>query len=301
MAGGRAGGLPFVAAPVGDLDVARRAAAQVADERALPAPVLVRAGMNAIFRSGDVVLRVGRTTVDPALGIELAIRLRSAGVPVPRPASHTATTVDGLSITAWEHIEAIPTPIDWVAVGRIVRSVHELLPGDLPAGYPLPAPSGLPWWDFDRMLTDAADRIDREALAGLTAAVERHRGWAEMADLVVCHGDVHPGNVVTTAAGPVLLDWDLMCTAAPGWDHAMLLTLEERWGGAPGTYAAFAAGYGRSLSGDPETTAFAELRNVAATLLRAQAGRTDPAAAEEADRRLRYWRGEPGAPVWHAQ
>ena len=298
---GHAGALPFVASPIGDLDAARRAAARTADELALPPPVLLRAGMNATFRSGDVVLRVGRTTADPTLGIELANRLLEAGVPSPRPATHVATTVDGLSVTVWERIEALATPIDWVAVGRIVRTVHELAPEDLPAGYPLPSPSGLPWWDFDRMLTDVADRIDSEALVGLTAAVERHRGWAEMPSVVVCHGDVHPGNVLTTPAGPVLLDWDLMCTAAPGWDHAMLLTLEERWGGAIGTYAAFSAGYGRSLAGDPETMAFAELRNVAATLLRVQAGRTDPAAAEEAERRLRYWRGEPGAPVWRAQ
>src|SRR5690606_17847167 len=109
-----------------------------------------------------------------------------AGVPAPRPASPTATTVVDLSVTAWEHIEALPTPIDWVAVGRIVRSVHELRPEDLPAGYPLPSPSGLPWWDFDRTLADVAGRIDRKALAGLTAAVERHRGWAEMVDVVVC-------------------------------------------------------------------------------------------------------------------
>ncbi|MFP5488829.1 MAG: hypothetical protein ACLGHQ_11050, partial [Acidimicrobiia bacterium] len=60
------------------------------------------------------------------------------------------------------------------------------------------------------------------------------------------------------------------------------------------------AGYGRSLVDDDLTRALAELRNVAATLLRVRAGRTDPAAAAEAERRLAYWRGDSDAP-WHAQ
>ncbi len=104
-----------------------------------------------------------------------------------------------------------------------------------------------------------------------------------------------------TDDGPVVLDWDLMCTAPRGWDHAMLLTLAERWGGDPEVYPAFAAGYGESLADDVTTRRFAELRNVAATLMRVRAGRTDPLARHEADRRLRYWRGEIDAPLWTAQ
>ena len=107
---------------------------------------------------------------------------------------------------------------------------------------------------------------------------------------MVCHGDVHPGNVMMTAGGPVLIDWDLMCVAPPGWDHAMLLTLADRWGGSASAYPAFAAGYGQSMADDATTQRFAELRNVAATLIRVHAGRTDPAARAEAERRLRYWR-----------
>jgi hypothetical protein len=92
-----------------------------------------------------------------------------------------------------------------------------------------------------------------------------------------------------------------MCAAPAGWDHAMLLTLAERWGGEAGAYRAFADGYGVSMADDVATRRFAELRNVAATLMRVRAARTDPVARSEAVRRLRYWRGEPDAPVWQAQ
>ena len=81
----------------------------------------------------------------------------------------------------------------------------------------------------------------------------------------------------------------------------MLLTLAERWGGDPGVYPDFAAGYGESFANDVTARRFAELRNVAATLMRVRAGRTDAAAGEEAERRLRYWRGDRDAPPWHTQ
>jgi hypothetical protein len=65
-------------------------------------------------------------------------------------------------------------------------------------------------------------------------------------------------------------------------------------------YEAFADGYGVSLRGEPVTEALAELRLVAATLMRVKAARFDPTAAAEAERRLRYWRGDPDAPAWTA-
>jgi hypothetical protein len=103
-----------------------------------------------------------------------------------------------------------------------------------------------------------------------------------------------------TEAGPLLIDFDLLCVASPSWDHAMLTTYADRWGGDPAVYAAFASGYGRSLAVDTTRT-IATLRNVAATLMRVRAGITDPAAAAESRRRLRYWRGESDAPAWRAQ
>ena len=118
---------------------------------------------------------------------------------------------------------------------------------------------------------------------------------------VVCHGDVHPGNVVMTDDGPVLLDWDLLCAGPPGWDHAMLLRLPI-WGwparvvrrrSRPGT-----AGRWPTIR---RPSPIAELRLVAATLMRVRAGFADPLAAEEASRRLRFWRGDPDAPPWRAQ
>ena len=68
----------------------------------------------------------------------------------------------------------------------------------------------------------------------LVESIERHSGWARFEDRVVCHGDVHPGNVMMTADGPALIDWDLLCWAPAGWDHGPMMTWHERWGGSGG-------------------------------------------------------------------
>jgi aminoglycoside phosphotransferase (APT) family kinase protein len=296
-------GRPFVDRPVGDVDGALRLAAHVAAALGLPDPALLRIGMNALFTAGEVVIRVGRPSAPASLSIELARALGTAGIPVADPASEEVFVEGELAATCWRRLAVREVATDWCRVGSIVRSVHELPVERLPAGYPVPEPTSFPWWQFDEMMADLGDDLDAGARQGLERAIERNRAWRQIDPVasVTCHGDVHPGNVVMTDDGPVLLDWDLMCSAPPGWDHAMLLTLAERWGGDPGVYPAFAEGYGESLVDDVVTRRFAELRNVAATLMRVRAARADPSAGHEASIRLRYWRGDEAAPPWTAQ
>ncbi len=294
---------PYVDRPVADVDAAAGLADRLARDLGLPSPKLMRVGMNALFAAGDTVIRVGKPSADPLLSYELANRLTTAGIVVPQPATDRVVAADGMAATGWRAIETVDASTDWAAVGHMVRAVHELGSAVVPDGYPVPSPGSFPWWHFDAVLSDVAGEIDEVALGSLRRAVERHRGWDQFdrASTVVCHGDVHPGNVMMSADGPVLLDWDLMCRAPAGWDHAMLLTLAERWGGDPAVYPAFAAGYGESLVDDETTLAFAELRNVAATLMRVRAAGTNPEARAEAERRLKFWRNDPEAQPWQAQ
>jgi hypothetical protein len=291
----------YVDRPVTDLVAATHAATTAAGIWRLDPPVLLRAGMNAIFASGPSVLRVSAPTAPAAVSLELARFWQDRGVTVPRPARDDVVVVDDLSVSAWERIEETAVPIDWTRVGELVRRVHGTQPGALPPSVPLPSPIAFPWWDFDALLGRAGPALDEAARKGIGAAIERHRRWKDFDEVVVCHGDVHPGNVLMRADGPVLLDWDLLCAAPAAWDHGPMLTWAERWGGRPGEYEAFARGYGCSFRGDPAAIAIAELRLVAATLMRVAASVADPAARPEAERRLRYWRGDPDAPPWTAQ
>lgn len=291
----------YVDRPVTDREAAVRAAEHAARHWRLPAPRLARVGMNAIFEAGDVVLRVGSPTVDADASLELLEHLRRIGLSVPQAARADVVCVGDMSVTAWQRIESVAAPIDWRSVGAMVRTVHDLDPASLPASVPLPRPGRFPWWDFDELLERVGSVVDDGAREGLLATIERHRGWQDHDDAVVCHGDVHPGNVMVTVDGPVLIDWDLLCWAPPGWDHGPMMTWASRWGGDAGDYESFADGYGRSLAADEAARAFAELRLVAATLLRLVAAMRDPAAMPEAQRRLAYWRGDPAAPMWNAQ
>jgi Phosphotransferase enzyme family len=291
----------YVDHPIGDLDAATRVARAAADRWRLAPPVLVRRGMNAIFVSGDVVLRAASPSVPADASLRLAEHLRRSGLRVPVARRDDVVVEGPISVTAWERIEDTGGRIDWSDVGGMVRLVHGLDADALPDGVPLPHPSALPWWDFDALVARAGSALDEQARDGLLATVERHRGWDQLDELVVCHGDVHPGNVLAGPDGPVLLDWDLLCRAPAGWDHAPLLTWHDRWGGDAAIYDEFATGYGRSFVDDPAAVAFAELRLVAATLMRVLASIDDPRARPEAERRLRYWRGERDAPPWTAQ
>lgn len=293
----------FVDTRVDDVDAAAAVADIAARHWGLSRPVLLRHGMNVIFRSRDVVVRVATPSVHASCSIDLALTLGEHGIPVAAPARPDVIEEAGLSATAWRYVASSGEPIDWSGVGSIVRRVHELSPSDLPENVPTPSPVAFPWWNFERLLTEVDDELDPAARSGIESTLARWSGWDEWdrGDAVVCHGDVHPGNVIMTDEGPVLIDWDLLCLAPPGWDHAPLMPWTRRWGGEPGIYEAFAAGAGGSMRADVRASAFAELRLVAATLMRVKAGIVDPEARPEGQRRLAYWRGDADAPIWRAQ
>ena len=295
----------YVDTPVIDHPAAVTAARRAAAIWGLDDPVLMRVGMNAIFSAGPMVMRVSSPSVGAGASLELMGVLATHGLRVPESARDDVVVGAGLSVTCWHRIEPTGEPIDWRAVGAMIRLVHDLDAGVLPVSVPLPSPSRLPWWDFDALLERTVSALDDPARHGIEATIERHRNWQGFGGQVVCHGDVHPGNVMMSTDGPVLIDWDLLCWAPPGWDHGPMLTWADRWAGpsgpTPGEYEDFAQGYGRSMADDPAALAFAELRLVAATLMRVAAGMTNPQAMVEAELRLRYWRGDPDAPAWTAQ
>ena len=293
--------LPFVAEPPGDPALVQAAAEAAAAQWGLPTPQHLRTGMNALFTCGDdVVLRVARTTAPVEQALWLMDRLAAEGVRVPRPAIHGAVHHGDLSVLAIERLHP-HGPVDWAAVGAMVARVHGIAVEEVATHYPLPFCGSFPHWRVEALRSEIDDLLAPAARVALDAALARCEGWRERiaaASQVVCHGDIHPGNVVQTAGGPVLLDWDLACRGPAAWDHAAVMTWSERWDGVPGLYDAFARGVGGSLRGDPVGDLLAEMRLLVATMMRVRAGRSDPAAAEEARRRLRYWLGDPEAPRW---
>jgi hypothetical protein len=294
--------LPFVIQPPHDAAVAARAAAVAAARWGLPEPQHLRTGMNALFAAGDdVVLRVCRPTAPARQALWLAARLARLGVRVPTMMRAEAVETEGLAVFALERLQPVGE-IDWREVGEMIRRVHDWPVFEVRGHYPLPRCDDFPWWNVAPAIADVEDLLDPAARAGLSAAIAVHGDWrSRVTSRVVCHGDVHPANIVQTVDGPVLLDWDLSCHGPTAWDHASVMTWPRRWGGEPTMYERFAEGYGLSLTSDPLAESLATMRNVVATLMRLRAGRTNAAAADEAEQRLRYWRDDPDAPMWTPQ
>jgi Ser/Thr protein kinase RdoA (MazF antagonist) len=257
--------------------------------------------MSSLSACGDhVVVRIARAAHSADAETRFLDAMQAAGLRVPRLVREIVDLGDGWSACALERVVA-DGPVDWCEVGRMVATVHSIDPAPFT---PLPWCLDFAHWDIDAGLAGIADDTDEAAMAGLRAALGRWPDWRRTLAAepqVLSHGDVHPGNVVFTAAGPVLIDWDLRCRAPRGWDHAAVRTWPTRWGGTASMYTDFARGYGMSLEADAATDCLAELRLVVATVMRVMAGRTDSLASHEASQRLRFWRGEPDAPQWVAQ
>ena len=96
---------PYVDRPIADGVAAARAARQAAAQWGLSEPETLRVGMNAIFRCGDVVLRVSQPTAPAHVSIELARLLESHGVKVLLPAVSEPIVADGMSVTAWPFVK----------------------------------------------------------------------------------------------------------------------------------------------------------------------------------------------------
>ena len=292
---------PFVDRPVGDVDAAASARRRGwPTDSGLPDPVLLRVGMNALFRAGDVVIRVGRPTrAGRQLAIELAAPLaRSRDRGARRPPARTCSSTASWPRRAGSRWPTAVDPIDWRAVGAIVRRVHALAPRRSAERLPGAAADRVPVVGLRGLMADVGGEIDDAARGRARAAIARNAGWRRLDGArVVCHGDVHPGNVMMTADGPGADRLGPDVHGARRLGPRRCCSRSPSGGAAtPGVYPAFAAGYGESLADD-----------VGARRVRRAAQRgsdTDarprrahrPGRAVEAERRLRYWRGDPDAP-----
>ena len=297
-------GAPFVAKPVTDRAAARVQADRFAHEIGTGPLELIRESMCSTFTSGDVVIRVGNFGKSPQAAAQLAEVLRRHDILVPKVVS-TFEVDDELGAIAYENITATGGDIDWAAVGAMVKRLHTTLRVDeIPEGYPIAQPGNLPWWNFPDMISrlGAAETVAAEELEVLRAAVEEGAGWGNLAmgsPVVINHGDVHPGNVIMSDDGPVLIDWDLLSIGSSLWDHVPLRAWSSPpWQGSGEAYLAFAAGYGEVEWSSHDLDQVVQMRNLAATVLRLIGTSAMKPRDEEAARRLNYWLSPETASPW---
>lgn len=87
-------------------------------------------------------------------------------------------------------------------------SVHKMTPP--------PEAFHLRGW-MERAFRRAGDIAPKHIASGALSLIDRlHRP-----DDGLCHGDIHPGNVIMTADGPHLIDWTFSIRAPVALDHAL--------------------------------------------------------------------------------
>jgi Ser/Thr protein kinase RdoA (MazF antagonist) len=78
----------------------------------------------------------------------------------------------------------------------------------------------------------------------------------------IVHGDAHPGNVVVTAQGPVLVDFDLAGVGLASWDLTVAIVHHRRFGMPSRTLSAALRAYGTDPRGHPGFDTLARLQEL---------------------------------------
>ncbi|MFG2499075.1 aminoglycoside phosphotransferase family protein [Streptomyces sp. NPDC048441] len=191
-----------------------------------PEAVLADRDDATVIRHGDTVAKAHAPGTDP---VELAARLKVAaalhGTLLP-PLSEAAMPLHGRLVTLWR----AGTPVDrddpdaapWEAVATLLARLHATPAAELPHSLP----------DM-RGPAKAALAMARMRAAGPhSAAAPVERAWATLpawaraeapAPLpgLLCHGDLHLGQLVRTPEGRwLLIDVDDLGLGDPAWDLA---------------------------------------------------------------------------------
>lgn len=166
---------------------------------------LGRGGTSDIYRLGnDAVIKIPRAGVPPhwaAFEAELTASVHSTGLPVPK--ARDLIRLDGRDCVVLDYIDG---PSMWDLMSASRRSVPQLarqmaaIQDDIAT---TPAPPTVP-----KLTERLATKINELAAIPVT---ERKTAIALLDELpksnMLYHGDLHPGNILMTGSGPVIIDW----------------------------------------------------------------------------------------------
>ncbi|MFI8523387.1 phosphotransferase enzyme family protein [Promicromonospora sukumoe] len=172
----------------------------------------------------DVLARVAPLGQEVAqFEVDLAQRLVAAGCPVGLPELRTEPRVhvrDGFAVTLWTYYEQVTPPAAPADVAQALKRLHDGMRSvDLPSPRFTDRITEAQRIVADPDLSPALADADRVFLAGRLADLRRaidDRGPVEQ----LLHGEPHPGNVLSTADGPLFIDLETCCRGPVEFDLA---------------------------------------------------------------------------------
>ncbi|MFF4766462.1 phosphotransferase enzyme family protein [Streptomyces sp. NPDC001255] len=257
-------------------------------------------GENAVFASGDLVIKVGRAPelLDRAqLALRIADWLKESDVPAVRAARSEPLLVEGHPVTLWERLPEASRPATPADLATLLRRVHAL-----------PAPSfALPRRELlggvERWLRLAGDAIDpadadflrarRDGFAPAAAALTPHLTPGPV------HGDALPRNVLAGPDGPVLSDLETFSFDLREHDLVVMDLSRDRYGLPTEAYEEFVRAYGWDVREWEGRLTLRGARETASCAWVAQHAPSNPAALAEFRRRVNSLRDGDTAVRWY--
>lgn len=180
----------------------------MARELGLHEPELIVVRGAALWRAGEVALRVERPATDAHQLLRLVKLAVAAGVPAVAPVRTEPIDHPDGQVTVWQWVEPVTDrEPDTACLGRALRKLHDNV--RLEDWQHVGAPSLLA--QFERRMARNLDELaGTDFGSGLTELLKKHVSiWVARANdtlptplgSVALHGDAHPGNLITTAAG----------------------------------------------------------------------------------------------------
>lgn len=214
---------------------------------------VVRVGTSVlVYLPAGVVARVEPTHRAGSVARQVAFADAAAAVeaPVVRRVAPTVETGRAL-VTWWEALQPVAPP-SGRALGEAAKALHaagRCLPAGVRALLPMVDPLAAALAELDAP-HPALTPADQAALRGLVQSWQAR--WAEEPyELTLVHGDLHRGNVVVTAHGPVLVDLEYAGLGPAAYDAAAVGAHVRRYGLDPEWIQGFGDAYGRAFHLEP--------------------------------------------------
>ncbi|KQR12435.1 aminoglycoside phosphotransferase [Cellulomonas sp. Leaf334] len=173
----------------------------------------------------DVVARVAPVEDQVAqLEVDVARRLAELGAPVAALDPRVEPRVyerDGVTVTLWTHYAPAATrevaPADYAeALVRVHAGMRDV---DVPAPHVTDRVDQALALVADRDRTPSLGDADRDLLHRTLQRLRRSVAGHGVAEQLL-HGEPHPGNVLSTASGPLLIDLETCCRGPVEFDVA---------------------------------------------------------------------------------